>query len=116
MRLLTTKNKVLRNIDVDETADAGVAQPCVMVGFVAHNKNAAVLYLKLYDKATAATVGTDTPKMTIPIEKTVTPTTVSIPGGVEFTAGISPGATTGVADNDTGAPGANDLVLNLFYK
>ena len=24
--------------------------------------------------------------------------------------------TTGVADNDTGAPGANDFVLNVFYK
>jgi hypothetical protein len=25
-------------------------------------------------------------------------------------------ATTGVADNDTGAPAANDVIVNIFYK
>jgi hypothetical protein len=41
---------------------------------------------------------------------------VLAPAGVDFTAGISARATTGVADNDTGAPSANDVIVNIFYK
>ena len=36
--------------------------------------------------------------------------------GVTFDAGISVRATTGRADDDTGAPTTGDVVLNLFYK
>lgn len=34
---------------------------------------------------------------------------------VEF-AGVSARATTAIADNDTGAPGANEVLVNAFYK
>ncbi len=35
--------------------------------------------------------------------------------GIAFATGIGIGATTGVADNNTGAPSANDVVVNIFY-
>src|SRR3990167_7196691 len=35
--------------------------------------------------------------------------------GIEFTTGIALRATTGVADNDTGAPSANDVIVNILY-
>lgn len=35
--------------------------------------------------------------------------------GIAFSTAITVAATTGVADNDTGAPGANEVVLNLGY-
>jgi hypothetical protein len=36
--------------------------------------------------------------------------------GIKFTTAICVAATTGVADADTGAPAANDVVVNVFYK
>ena len=40
------------------------------------------------------------------------------PGGVGigFSTAICVAATTGVADADTGAPAANDIIINVFYK
>jgi hypothetical protein len=35
---------------------------------------------------------------------------------ITFSTAICAAATTGLADNDTGAPSANDVVLNVFYK
>ncbi len=80
--------------------------------------NAAVRYLKLYDKATAPTVGTDVPVLTFPIPGAVTGVVVpiTIPPGTVFASGIGIGLTTGVADADTGAVAAGEHVVNLWYK
>jgi len=109
---------VLTNLDVDETATADVARNAVLKGFIANNKNAATLYFKLYNKATAATVGTDTPLLTIGIPPTVTGglTQIDFREGIPFSAGISLGATTAAAVADTGAPSANDLNVTLLYE
>jgi len=108
------KYKTHRNIDVDESGDVGIASRVTLHGWFVYNAAASVRYLKLYNSATAPTVGTDTPKLTIPIPPG-TGANVEIAGGVEFTVGVGLGATTGVADNDTGAPAANDVVVNLWY-
>lgn len=82
------------------------------------NINAAVRYLKLYDKATAPTVGTDTPIWTLAIPGNTAGAgfAKTIPNGLAFANGIGFGLTTGVADNDTGAVAANEIVVNLGYK
>ena len=36
--------------------------------------------------------------------------------GIGFSTAICVAATTGVADADTGAPAANDIIINVFYK
>jgi hypothetical protein len=36
--------------------------------------------------------------------------------GIMFDTAICAAATTGIADNDTGAPGANEVLINVFYK
>jgi hypothetical protein len=41
---------------------------------------------------------------------------LNVPGGIAFATAISAAVTTGVADSDTGAPGANDCVVNIQYK
>ena len=41
---------------------------------------------------------------------------LEILGGIQFSLGIGIGATTGVADNDTTGPGANECVVTLLYK
>lgn len=74
-------------------------------------------FLKLYNKATAPTVGTDTPIATIPL-----PTTglVQIDFGANgdyYSAGIGFGITGAIEDADTTAVAANDLTgLTIFYS
>lgn len=86
---------------------------------IAHNTNAAVRYLKLYNKATSPTVGTDVPVMTLPIPgNTAGAGFVLDTGGmgIVFGTGIGLALTTGVADADTGGVAANEIVVNLLYK
>lgn len=109
---------VLTNLDVDESSTADIARAATLKGIIANNKNAGTLYLKLYNKATAATVGTETPLLTIGIAPTVTGslTQLDFREGIYFSAGISLAATTAAAVADTGAPGASDMNLTLLYE
>ena len=64
--------------------------------------------------------GTTTPVITIGIPGN-TSDDISAnfgPGGmgIMFDTAICAPATTGVADADTGAPAANDVIINVFYK
>lgn len=113
-----SRSLVLTNLDVDESATADITRRCTLRGMIVNNKNAAVLYVKLYDKATAATVGTDTPKLTLGcgVTATVGAEKFEFEEGVLFDNGISLGATTAAAVADTGAPGANDCVVTLIYE
>ena len=76
-----------------------------------------VSYLKIYDKATAPTVGTDVPVMTIPIPTNIQGAgiVIPIPNGVTFSNGIAIAVTGGVADSDTTAVLADEVVINLTY-
>lgn len=83
------------------------------------NVNAAVRYLKVYNKATAPTVGTDTPIFTflIPGNTAGAGSNLCIPTiGINFSLGLGIGITTGVADSDTGAVAANEIVVNYGYR
>ena len=81
----------------------------------ATNTGASTVHLKLYNKATAPTVGTDVPVMTIPI----TPNSIYIQElgavGMRFTVGIGSALTGGIADNDTTAVAAGQVKLMLSY-
>jgi hypothetical protein len=85
-------------------------------GMMLFNANAAVRYVKFYDKASSPTVGTDTPSLTIPLPPTNGGVVWPLPLPAGFTTGIALAITTGVADADTGAVAANDIVVNLIYK
>lgn len=86
-----------------------------LYGVVVDNQNAAVRYLKFYNKATAPTVGTDTPVLTFAIPPAGT-LHLEFANGIAFDTGIGIGLTTGVADNDTGAVSASEHVVNVLYK
>lgn len=81
---------------------------------VATNTNAAVRYLKLYNKASAPTVGTDTPVQVyaLPAGGGVS---IALPVGMIFTTGIAFALTTGAADSDTGAVALSEILVNLTY-
>lgn len=84
----------------------------------AFNTNAAARYLKLYNKASAPTVGTDTPvkTLTIPGNAAGAGLVLSWDKGLAFGTGIAFAVTTGAADSDTGAVAASELVIDLDYK
>lgn len=79
-----------------------------------YNASAAVRYVKIYNKASAPTVGTDTPILTLAV-----PPTAAFAfdiGGLYFATGIAYALTTGAADADTGALTLADIVgLNVVY-
>ena len=105
-----------RSIDVDETEEEVKGTAGQVYGWFIYNNAATVLYVKFYN-ATAAnvTVGTTTPVLTIPIPAG-SGANVEYTNGIAFSTAITIAATTGVADNNTGAPAANDIIANIFYK
>jgi hypothetical protein len=84
-------------------------------GWYLSNVNAAARYVKLYNKATAPTVGSDTPVLTLMVPSGGG-SNAFVPQGVAFSTGIAFAITTGAADSDTGAVAANEIVVNLLYK
>jgi hypothetical protein len=117
---------VFRSLDIDESVDAnqqvkGSAGQLYKLRIT--NNSTSVRYLKLYNLAHASvTVGTSTVMDTIvlpPAASAGTPTvlTEAFGGmGLAFSTALTLAATTGLADNDTGAPGANDVVVTAYYK
>lgn len=88
-----------------------------LYSIIAIGLTSTVRYLKLYNKSVTPTVGTDIPYMTIPIPANTQGAGISIPFsmGVNFNLGIGIAITSGLADNDTGAISANDVVVNITY-
>lgn len=81
------------------------------------NTTAAVKYLKLYNKASAPTVGTDTPVLTIALSPSNARTTVPFHAGMYFATGIAYALTGAAADADTTALVAGDVVgVNIAYS
>jgi len=83
-----------------------------------NNAKASVIYLKVYNKATAPTVGTDVPVLTIPIAASGR-FDIDIGGdsGFYLGTGIAYGFTTDAADNGTTALLAGDILgFTLTYS
>lgn len=78
-----------------------------------YNARATAVFLKFYNKATAPTVGTDTPRKTIILQ----PLSYFVFDSLDYYAtGIGLAMTTAAADADTGALTAADvLCLNVDY-
>lgn len=110
---------VYRNLDLDETGKNVKASAGQVYGLCLSNEGltsvSSGLYVKLYDKAAAPTVGSDTPVMTIKV-KDDGERDIKIPHGLAFASGIGIGCTTGAADNDTGAPSAGEMIAHVLYK
>ncbi len=109
-----------KNIDVDESEDEIKGTAGQVYWIHAGNIANAPRYLKLYNAAAASvTVGTTVPDLTflVPSQGDTNGAgfTLSIPNGIAFGTAITIAATTGVADNDAGAPGANEVIVNLGY-
>lgn len=107
---------IFRSIDLDETEEDVKTSAGQLYGYYLFNAAASVRYFKFYN-ATAASVsvGTTTPVLTIPVPAG-SAANVFTAIGVDFGTAITAACTTGIADADTGAPGANECVLNAYYN
>lgn len=86
--------------------------------FYATNEGASVAYVKLYNKATAPTVGTDIPEMTIPVAAAVSgvPGVATIPmgfHGFRFALGLGIAITGAAIYTDTTAVAAGQVKVKL---
>jgi hypothetical protein len=106
--------KTYRTLDAQPTGVNIKASPGEVSGWFIVNNSGAVRYVKLYDKATAPTSG-DTPLITLGIPGGSAANVLS-ESGIDFASGIGIRCTQLFNDNDTTAPTANDVVLNIFYK
>ena len=110
-----------KSIDLDESEEEVKGSAGQLYFVHAMNLKASVLYLKVYNNTAAGTtVGTTVPDWTFALptqgDTNGAGTIIPIPMGMDCTVGITMACTTGVADNDAGAPGANECVVNVAYK
>jgi hypothetical protein len=92
------------------------AGPARLLTLVANNVNAAARFLKLYNKATAPTVGTDTPVLTIQLPASGAPVSLNLGDrGIDFDVGLSIAITTLGTDADATAVAANEIKAVLAY-
>lgn len=110
-----------KNIDVDENKSEVKAAPGKIYWIHAINLKATPLYLKFYDApADDVTIGTTVPVLTFavpsPGDTNGSGFNFADSNGISFADGITIAATTGFADDDTGAPGDNELIVNLGFE
>ena len=90
------------------------ASPGVVTGWYLVNTATALRYVKLYDKASSPTVGTDTPRVVLGIPAS-SAANISLDPPIAFETGIAIAIVTGIADSDATAVAANDVAVSLFY-
>ena len=92
---------------------AGATRVARVVGY---NAKATVVFLKLYNKASAPTVGTDVPVLTFALKPQQNFDISAETLGFNFATGCSYCITAGAADTDTTAIAAGDVLgLNIIY-
>jgi len=95
-------------------ADTVKASAGLVTGYYLVNVATAFRYVKVYNKASNPTVGTDTPRLVlgIPAESAAN-INLSLP--IAFATGIAIAIVGGIADSDTTAVTANDVAVSLYY-
>jgi hypothetical protein len=104
-----------RSLNLGVTGQSIKAAPGRVGGWKLCNNASSARFVKFYD--TAGTPDqTSTPVFTIELPATSNDTMPLGDGAAEFVNGIAVRASTAVADNDTGAPSANDVVVAIFWS
>ena len=116
--------EVWKSLDIDETEEEIKATAGQVFGFFFGNMSGSTRYLKFFNAtASGVVVGTASPP-SVPVAVFVLPGnatddvagTVNFACPVQFDTAITVACTTGLADTDTGAPGANDVAIVVYYK
>jgi hypothetical protein len=107
-----SNSKIYRKVAIDSTGVSVKASAGVLHGWSVYSEDNVNEYVKIYDKATAAT-STDTPVLTLGSYASAA-NHLGVPGGIKFSNGISVRATALVADDNATDPTAR-MTVNLFY-
>lgn len=112
---------IYRSLDLDETEEEVKSAQATLFAIWFSNTATATRFLKIYNAtASTVTVGTTTPVITIAMpgnsSDDVSGSLLGGPFGIAFSTALTIAATTGAADNDTGAPATGDCIVNVFYK
>jgi hypothetical protein len=108
----TTQSKLISAATTNATLVKSSAAR--LFDFVLSNTSAAWKYVKFYNKASAPTVGTDTPVKTIGVPPGGT-VSFSSAIGMAFATGLGFAITGAAADNDATAVAAGDVIVNVDY-
>lgn len=111
---VSTHNNWNNAAATDKTETAVSTRGRTLLSYTFQNKGAAPAYVRLYNKASAPTVGTDTPKWTV---------MVPVGGGIVhaevemlFATGLAYAITSDSGDlGSTGVTNADEVVVNLEY-
>jgi hypothetical protein len=112
---------IFRSLDLDETEEEVKATAGQIYGIIVTNFATTTRHVK-FCNATAAntTVGSTAVILTISVPGNTSDDTLANLAwggmGIPFDTALSAYATTALADNDTGAPGANDVSITVLYK
>ena len=121
MRIVQAQATIFKSIDLDETEEEIKATAGEVCSVWVTNTATATRFLKFYN-ATAANVivGTTVPVVTIGVPGNATDDVsgsfATGNGCLTFATAVTTAVTTGVADNDTGAPGTNDVIVMVGYR
>lgn len=105
-------------LDLDETPRTIKSTAGTLYGYYMVNTLSTPLYVKMFD-ATSVTLGTTVPVLTFTVpgsSSNYIGANMAFPPGIKFSTGIMAAATTGKADNNTGAPATDALSANFLYK
>lgn len=95
-------------------ADTVKASAGLVTGYYLINTNAAFRYVKLYDKASNPTVGTDVPLCVYGIPG-ASAANLNIDPPIAFATGIAIAIVTGLADSDATAVAVTEVGVTLYY-
>lgn len=117
---MTPGNIPFRRVSTaDNNAVCLKAKATRLVALVVGNINAAVRYLKFYDKASTPAPGTDTPVFVVPIPgggSAGAGGTIPLGEGIPFYNGLSMALVTGIADSDNTGVAANEIIVSGLYE
>jgi hypothetical protein len=121
VRMVFAQTTIFRSIDLDETEEDIKTSAGELCSLWVTNTATASRWIKIYNATAASvTVGTTTPAITIGVpgnsSDDVSGSFTVGNGCLAFSTAISAAATTGLGDADTGAPGANDVVILAGYR
>jgi hypothetical protein len=108
-----TPTTTFTNSAASTNATSNKASAATLWSALVSNSNAAVRYFKLYNKASAPTVGTDIPVIVMPVPPGTVAQIDGGANGIRFTTGVAWALTTGIADTDTGAVSASEHKVAL---
>lgn len=111
-------NKVKYITTASTNATSVKASSCTLGAITFQGPSSTLAYLKIYDKSSAPTVGTDTPFCVLQMSTAASYYSIpllvlSIPGGIKLNNGLAFAVTALVADSDTTNAPAN-MIVNIF--